>query len=143
MNMFMIKCNELNNHLCDLCEELIKMVLEKISDHVFVNLSNKIITDVKGIKEDLGQKATDSKLLVDFEAKLEAVKLSEKNRLMNEYTDMIEWLILLNKNPQHKLNEENNKPIIQAFTAIDGIVFFIEDTEKNLADQRIEIENKL
>jgi hypothetical protein len=41
--MFMIKCNELNNHLCDLCEELIKMVLEKISDHVFVNLSSKII----------------------------------------------------------------------------------------------------
>ena len=49
MNMFLIRCNELNNYLCDLCEELINIILSEISDHVFVQLATKITQNLRSI----------------------------------------------------------------------------------------------
>lgn len=34
-NMFLIVCSDINNTLCENCEELICMILAKASDHVF------------------------------------------------------------------------------------------------------------
>lgn len=36
MNMFLIKCNDINNNLCEECEDIIQLILDKVSDLVFV-----------------------------------------------------------------------------------------------------------
>ena len=74
-------------------------------------------------------KAQNSKLLVSFEGKLETVKTVEKTRLMAEYTDMIEWLMMLNRNPRQRQLEENIKPVTIAYGYIDEIVQIIEVSE--------------
>lgn len=47
MNMFLIKCSDINNALCDDCEELMKMILDKVGEHVFQIMAPKISQDVK------------------------------------------------------------------------------------------------
>jgi len=132
MNMFLIKCSDINNALCEDCEELIKMILDKVGEYVFHHMAIKIQSDVKLIKDDLAQKASNSKLLVSFEARLENVKLIERKRLMDEYTDLVEWLMMLNKNPRYKLIEDNIKPVTQAYNYINDITFIIEASEQKL-----------
>jgi hypothetical protein len=39
MNMFLIKCSDINNQLCDECDELMKMLLDKIDAHVYGKLA--------------------------------------------------------------------------------------------------------
>jgi hypothetical protein len=79
MNMFLIKCSELNNQLCDECDEIMKMLLDKIENFVYQNLSQQITAKVKKIKEDLANKANDSKTLVKFEQLLENVKSVQRH----------------------------------------------------------------
>jgi hypothetical protein len=55
--MFLIKCSDINNQLCDECDELMKMILDKVESYVFQKLAPDISADVKQIKEDLAQKA--------------------------------------------------------------------------------------
>jgi hypothetical protein len=95
MNMFLVQCSEINNQLCERCEELITEILTCINTHVFVNLAQRLTSEVKTIKEETTQKAQESKMLVQFENKLEQIKLKDKHRLKAQYTDMIEWLVML------------------------------------------------
>lgn len=122
MNMFLVQCKDINTQLCDKCEELITKILNRIGDFVFHELSSQISGNVKQIKDDLASKANTSELLVGFEAKLEEVKNSEKKRLMEEYNDLIAWLMLLNDNPRFKIQEDQMKPVVQAFVWVDEIV---------------------
>jgi hypothetical protein len=66
MNMFLIKSNFVNNELVESCEEMMKMILDKIGEHIFHHLATKIQGEVKQIKEGLLQKATNSKQLVEL-----------------------------------------------------------------------------
>lgn len=68
MNMFLIKCSDINNQLCDECDELMKMLLDKVDNYVYQKLAPHISAQVKKIKEDLSIKANDSENLVKFEA---------------------------------------------------------------------------
>jgi hypothetical protein len=77
MNMFLVKCSDINNMLCDECDELIKIILEKVESHIYQTLAPDISQAVKTIKEEMGIKAANSKLLVNFENKLEDVKMFE------------------------------------------------------------------
>lgn len=43
--------------------------------------------------------------------KLEAVKNLEMKNLMARYMDMIYWLVMLNNNPLHKMQDDNMKPV--------------------------------
>lgn len=47
-------------------------------------------------------KANDSENLVKFEADLEEVKTKKKGMLMDQYADMVEWLMMLNRNPRQR-----------------------------------------
>jgi hypothetical protein len=49
MNMFLIKCGDINTLLCDECEEIIDIILRKVGELVFVQWANKITHDVKTI----------------------------------------------------------------------------------------------
>jgi len=60
-NMFLIICSDINDTLCEDCEELMKLILDRVGDHVFHQMAPKISAEVKQIKEDLAQKAGDSK----------------------------------------------------------------------------------
>jgi len=39
MNMFLIKCSDINNALCDECEGLMKLILDKVESHVFQKMA--------------------------------------------------------------------------------------------------------
>ena len=82
-------------------------------------------------------------MLVNFEAKLETVRTRERNRLTEEYEDVIEWLMMLHRNPRYKLVDENLKPITTAFDNIRQIGQIVDTTEMKLRQERTEIENAL
>jgi hypothetical protein len=47
MNMFLIKCSDINNALCDECESLMKLILDKVESHVFQRMAPQIQSEVK------------------------------------------------------------------------------------------------
>ena len=57
MNMFLVKCGEINNLLCEECENLIDIILNKVGDHVFVKMAPDISQSVKTIQDELAQQA--------------------------------------------------------------------------------------
>jgi hypothetical protein len=75
------------------------MILRRVSDYVFVEMAPEISNQVKSISEELGRKSSNSGELVEHEKRCEEIRLVDQKRLMAEYHDMIEWLVLLNKNP--------------------------------------------
>ena len=141
--MFLVTCSDINDTLCEDCEELMKQILDRVGDHVFHQMAPKISQEVKQIKEDLAQKAGDSKSLVRFMKRLENVKNEERKRLMNEYNDLIEWLMMLNRNPRYKLQEENIKPVTFAYGYINDIGQIIEGAEQKQKQESLEIEKAL
>jgi hypothetical protein len=37
MNMFLIKCSDINNSLCDECEDIMQLILDKVATLVFTD----------------------------------------------------------------------------------------------------------
>jgi len=143
MNMFLVQCSEINNNLCEECQDIIQMILRCVSDYVFVKMAPEISNQVKSITEELGLKSTNSAELVDHEKRLEEIKVQEHKRLIAEYNDMIDWLVLLNKNPQLQTLDESIKPIYNAHKLIGTVVNNIEKAEGKLRQERQDIENAL
>ena len=56
-NMFLIICSDINNTLCDTCEQLMKMILDEVSSRLFGTKASNIYRDIKDIREDLSSKA--------------------------------------------------------------------------------------
>jgi len=83
MNMFLIKCSDINNALCEECETIIDIILQKVSDLVFIQWANKITHDVKQIQENNTQKSNNTGELVKYEKRLEDVKNIEHKMLTN------------------------------------------------------------
>jgi len=48
----------------------------------------------------MNEKASNTKLLVQFEQRLEYIKNIQRKKVMEEYLDMVDWFMLLNKNPR-------------------------------------------
>jgi len=42
MNMFLIKCSDINNALCDECEAMMKLLLDKVDHHIFQKMAQNI-----------------------------------------------------------------------------------------------------
>lgn len=143
MNMFLIQCGEINNALCEQCEDLIELILNRAGDHVFNKMAIDISVQVKQIGDDLGPKNTHSKLLVASEKRLDEVKNTEKKRLEEAYKDLIEWLMMLGHNPRFKMTEDLFKPITVAYTNINSIVYVIEKNDAKIKQERTDIENTL
>jgi len=47
MSMFLVECSDLNEKLVTICEELIKKILKKIEDYVFVEQALKVSSEVR------------------------------------------------------------------------------------------------
>lgn len=56
---------------------------------------------------------------------------------------MVEWLMMLNKNPRQRQIDDNIKPVTLAYSFVDEIVQIVETSERKLNDERKEIENML
>ena len=143
MNMFLVKCSDINNALCDECESLIDSILSKVGDHVFAKTAPEISQSVKNIQEELQQKSMSSADLVKNEKRLEEVKNIEHKKLQNMYADLIEWLVFLNNNPKFRMNEDYMKPIQNAYKFMNQIASIIEKAEQKLKQERTDIENAL
>jgi hypothetical protein len=64
---------------------------------------------------------------------------------MTQYTDMVEWLMMLNKNPRQKQGEENSsiKPVTIAYGYIDEIVTIIDSSNQKINQDKNELESAL
>jgi len=62
---------------------------------------------------------------------------------MAEYDDLIEWLMMLNRNPRKQQLEENIKPVVLAYGYVDDIVNIIEMSDQKLRAERQDIEKQL
>lgn len=82
-------------------------------------------------------------MLVDFEQKLEKIKLKDRHRLKADYTDMIEWLAMLFQNRSYRPQDDNIKPILNTYEQINCIEDIIDQKENSLKNDRDEIEKKL
>lgn len=142
MNMFLIKCSDINGQLCERFEQLIDAILTKVHEHVFVKMAPEISATIKTIQDETGAKSTTSKELVKNEKRLEEVKNVEHKRLKVKYADMIEWLIFLNNNPYRKGDDEGYKPVQVAFKLMNQIQGIIDACEQKLKQDRLETEQK-
>lgn len=126
MNMFLIKCSDLNNQLCEAFEGLIDTILNKIYEYVFQRMAPEITSTIKKIQDETQAKSTTSKELVANEKRLEEVKNVEHKDLKIRYGDMIEWLIFLNNNPYLRRDDEGYKPVQLAYKLMNSIQSIIE-----------------
>jgi hypothetical protein len=143
MNMFLIKCGDINNLLCDECEEIIDIILRKVGELVFVQWANKITHDVKTIQEQNTQKSNNSNELVKYEKRLDDVKNNEHKRLNNQYVDLVDWLCMLNQNPKYRTQDDTFKQVQHAYKHINMINNIVDKSEIKLKNERNEIENGL
>ena len=111
MNMFLIRCSDINNILCDECEDIMQLILDKVATLVFTDWAAEITSNVKQISDQTQHKSTNSADLVKHEKRIDEVKLTEQRRLMDTYNDLIEWLVMLNKNPKYKTPEDTFKTV--------------------------------
>ena len=62
---------------------------------------------------------------------------------MDMFKDMVEWLMMLQRNPRQKQNDDSTIQVKKAYDLIDEIVIIIETGEQKLKEERVEIENGL
>lgn len=144
LNMFLVECKDINDALCKRLDDLMLAVLDKATEFVFTKLALEISNEVKAIKEELAPRASESEVLVNLEKRLAKLKEVDHKRIKDDYNDMIEWYLLLQKNPRQKLNDnENIRPIINAFMAVNDIVNIIENSDQRLAADKGELSSRV
>ncbi len=126
MNMFLIDCVDLNNKLVSELEELIDKILTKVSDFVFTESSASIIASVKAINESFAAKADTSKKLVSMEKELEEIKVIRKQKIVDDYNDLVEWLMLLYNNPRYRVQDDSTRSVNSAYLQTCKISQMIE-----------------
>lgn len=143
MNMFLIRCSDINNILCDECEDIIQLILDKVAMLVFTDWATEITANVKAINDQSQHKSTNSADLVKNEKRIDEVKLTEHKRLVSTYDDLIQWLVMLNKNPKYKTPEDLFKSVQYAFKHVNMMNGIIDKAETKLKNERNEIENAM
>lgn len=143
MNMFLIDCVDLNNKLVSELEELIDRILTKVSEFVFTESSASIIASVKAINESFAAKADTSKKLVSMEKELEEIKVIRKQKIVDDYNDLVEWLMMLYNNPRFRVQEDSTRSVNSAYLQTCKISQMIEMQENRLKQDRTDIETAL
>lgn len=89
------------------------------------------------------QKADTSADLVISEKFLEDSKNQKRTEIVTQYLDLVEWLMMLQKQPYIEIADELIKPIILAYQMTNKIFYNIEQQETSLKTQRDDIEKRL
>ena len=71
MNMFLIKCSDINNSLCDECEDIMQLILDKVANLVFTDWASETTANIKAINDQTQHKSTNSAELVKHEKRLD------------------------------------------------------------------------
>jgi hypothetical protein len=51
MNMFLIRCSDINDKLFEYCDEIIQLILHKVANLVFTEWATEITSNVKTIND--------------------------------------------------------------------------------------------
>jgi predicted ribosome quality control (RQC) complex YloA/Tae2 family protein len=81
--------------------------------------------------------------LVKNEKRMDEVKLTEHKRLLDTYGDVVQWLVMLNKNPDYKTQEDLFKSVQFAFKHVKMMNGILDKAEYKLKNERYEIENAM
>jgi chromosome segregation ATPase len=73
---------------------------------------------------------------------LEEAKQEEKAKYINQYLDLIQWLVMLYNNPRYNVLDEDVKHIATAFSWANKIDEYIDSNEGRLKKEREELEKK-
>jgi hypothetical protein len=103
MSMFLVECNALNEDLIKICNKQIKTICAKIHHYVFTDLQQNVLTAVRAMQAKFLDKADTSNKLVQYEKYLDDVRNNEKQRIITQYSDMIDWLMMLYDYPIHDI----------------------------------------
>jgi hypothetical protein len=143
MSMFLVECHELNEKLVEICKHMITKILKKTEEFVYQDTAQKIQAEIRNMSTQFQQKAENSSDLVTYEKYLEDSRNLKRGEIINQYTDLVEWLMMLMKHPYIEIADEYTKQIQMAFQQTNKIQSSIETQEGNLKQQRDEIERKL
>jgi hypothetical protein len=143
MSMFLVECSDLNENLVTICKNMITKILKKTEDFVYQETASKLQSDIRNMNTTFTQKADTSADLVVSEKFLEDSKNAKKNEIIASYTDLVEWLMMLQKQPYIEIADEYIKAIILAYQMTNKIQANIEQQETNLKQQRDDIEKRL
>lgn len=141
--MFLVECSDLNDSLVKICKEMINKILKKTEDFVYQETATKLHTEIRNMSNHFNVKADNSADLVASELYLEQSKNTNRGQLVNQYFDLVDWLMMLHQQPDIEISDDYIKNITLAYQATNRIQSNIETQEANLKLQREEIEKRL
>ena len=95
------------------------------------------------MSNEFNKKADNSADLVAGELYLEQSRNINRGQLVNQYFDLVDWLMMLHQMPEIEISDDYIKNITLAYQATNRIQSSIETQEANLKLQREEIEKRL
>lgn len=143
MNMFLIDCRDVRSILIDECEDIMKMILDKVGEHAFHHLAPKIQDEVQQISKDLSQRAINSQQLVALETMQDHVEKHQRKELIYAYGDLVQWILMLNQNPRYKLTDANIQAVGRAYDLFKNLDIIIATSQEKLLEERHHIERAL
>lgn len=87
-------------------------------------------------------KADQAERLVELETQVDKIKKQDYNRIHEEYSDLIQWLMMF-YNTKHKIKEDDLKQIHATAENVHSVMAKVEDRENKLSTEREDIEKKL
>lgn len=121
MSMFLVECHELNENLVVICKNMITKILKKTEEHVYQETAMRIQAEIRNMSTTFQQKAEISSDLVAYEKYLEDTRNHKRAEIINQYTDLVEWLMMLMKHPYIEIADEYTKQIQMAFQQTNKI----------------------
>lgn len=132
MSMFLVECSDLNENLVTICKNMITKILKKTEDYVYQETASRLQSEIRNMNTEFTKKADTSADLVQGEKFLEDSKNQRKNEIIAQYTDLVEWLMMLQKQPYIDIAEEYIKAIILAYQMTNKIQANVDQQEINL-----------
>lgn len=99
MSMFLVECSKLNEKLINMCEDLIRKIVRKVEEMITYEQASSVTSQVRNISTQFNDAAETSAKLVDYEGYLEDVKNQQRQAIVSQYNDLLEWLQLLYQFP--------------------------------------------
>lgn len=143
MSMFLVECSDLNENLVTICKNMIHKILKKTEEFIYNETAQRLQGEIRNMNTTFTQKADTSADLVISEKFLDDSKNIKRIEIVNQYLDLVDWLMMLQKQPYIEIPDDNIKQVILVYQITNKIQQNIEQQEASLKTQRDDIEKRL
>jgi len=141
MNMFLVDCREINEKLLNDCLDLIGDLERTIADDL-KDRADKLLEEYEVIQKKLNQKLDTEEILVEVEQFLNLLKESKKDEYVNNYQDLLQWLMML-LGTGYKAGEMELGKVKAVLVSVKALNSMLDTTEERLRNEKGEFERKL